>query len=186
MHSFRKSYYKWVSLLTKELIMGVYDKVIKFGEEFGQSFERGTVGKNLMPGPLELFKKDQMQKLGAMMDKNGALDTIEIMGKNYFAGSNIKSIGADAIEYDAPNAAKGTFRKAVAGTAFGLAAANALDINPFGITDQATNLGMLGVHATIGTTLMGMGGKAKVAGIGYLGLTAYNTLLNPGDNAGPM
>lgn len=164
--------------------MSAMNKAIQFAQEFGTTFAEGKIGRTVMPGPIELFKKEQMKKLQSLVGERGVTEIAQEMGSNYFRGSNVKSIG-DSIEYTAENAGVGKLRKGIAGAAFGLAAANALGIEAFGATDQANNLAALGAHATIGSTMYSMGGKAKMAGIGYLAATAINTFRD-GDNMGPM
>jgi urease beta subunit len=162
--------------------MGMFERVAKFGASFFEAGSKTSLGK--IVAPLETHSKEQYSKLAKMMGQPGASSKFADIGYNYFQGRNIKSIG-EAIEYTDPNIALANKRKIIAGTAFGLAAANAMDFNPGGITDTATTTAAFGGHYFAGRTLMGMGGRARVAGIGYLAATAVNTLRS-GDNLGPM
>lgn len=164
--------------------MSAMDDAIKTAYHFGSTLLDSRVGQTLSPGPIELFKKEQMKKLQSLVGERGVVEMAQEMGSNYFRGSNI-SMAGDSIEYSAPNASRAAWRKGVAGAAFGLAAANTLDIGAFGATEQANNVAALGANTVIGTTMYGMGGKARVAGIGYLAATAVNTFRG-GDNMGPM
>jgi len=160
------------------------DKAVKFAQEFGATFSKGKVGQTIMPGPIELFKKEQMKKLQSMVEERSFTEVAQEIGSNYFKGSNVESI-KDTIEYTAANAKRGSYRKGIAGAAFGLAAFNTLGIEAFGATDQANNLASLGAHGVIGSTMYKMGGKARMAGVGYLAATAVNTFRD-GDNLGPL
>jgi len=152
----------------------------------GRALSETQAGRILTPGPLEMFKREQFNKLRGFMGQRGFMDNLQSVAKPYFQGSNVEEISEQGIRWSQANEKLGTYRKAIAGTAFGLAAANTLGISAFGATEQATNVGMLGAHYTVGSALMGMGGKPRLAGMGYLGMTAYNTLFNEGDNPGPM
>jgi len=162
--------------------MGVFDKLASFGESFGKSFADTEVGR--VVSPLKLFEREQLNKLSKLMDQQGFSSVASDMSKQYFAGRTVKNIGS-SIEYTAENAKLATARKVIAGSAAGLLAANALGINPGGITDKLNSAAALGTHYAVGRSLMGMGGAARVAGIGYLGATAINTFRD-GDNIGPM
>lgn len=167
--------------------MGVFSKAVNLGADFLEEFPKTPIGETV--SPLKLFQREQLGKLSRLMDTNGTGSTLGGMARQYFSGQTISRISDSAIEY-APMEAQAAMRianrrKLIAGTAFGLAAANSLDINPGGITDKLTNASMLGVHYGIGRTLMGMGGKTKLAGMAYLGTAALNTF-RPGDNLGPM
>jgi len=162
--------------------MGIFERAAKFGASFFESGSQTTLGK--IVAPLETHSKEQYNKLAKMMGQPGGGNTFADIGYNYFQGKNIKNIG-DGIQYTEPNMGLANKRKIIAGAAFGLAAANAMDFNPGGITDTATTTAAFGGHYFAGRTLMGMGGGARLAGIGYLGATAVNTLRS-GDNLGPM
>ncbi len=162
--------------------MGVFDKVISFGESFGKSFADTGVGR--VVSPLKLFEKEQLTKLSKLMDEQGVGNTLQDMSQQYFAGRTVEGIGS-TVKYSAPNARLASTRKVIAGAGIGLLAANAMGINPGGVTDKLNDLTSLGVHYSVGRSLMGMGGKAKIAGIGYLGATAINAFRD-GDNTGPM
>lgn len=162
--------------------MGFYDKVVRFGEKALGAFPETEVGKVI--SPIALFEREQFKKLNKLaMDTNGT--PLRDMAREYFSGRNIMKVADEGIEYSDANEALGRTRKIVAGAAIGLGAANALGINPGGVTDKMNNLAALGGHYAVGRTLMRMGGNARVAGIGYLGATAINTL-RAGDNTGPM
>lgn len=168
--------------------MGFLNKAVRYGEEFAETLPRTEVGRVL--SPISLFNKEQYGKLAKLADEQGMTNMLSEMGSNYFKGKTVSRVGDAGIEYAKENAdvllSRSRTRKVVVGGLAGLAAANAMGINPGGITDKVNNLVSLGGHYTVGRTLMEMGGKSKAAGVGYLGLTAYNTLFNPGDNPGPM
>lgn len=161
--------------------MGIFDKVVRYGEELAGAFPKTEVGRVL--SPLELFNKDQLVKLNRLVESDGS--AVKKMGQDYFAGKTIQSISDDGLKYTEPKPGLGRARKIVAGAALGLGAANLLGINPGGLTDKANNLASLGMHYTLGRTLMAKGGNSRIAGIGYLGLTAFNAF-REGDNEGPM
>jgi len=162
--------------------MGVFQQIMRFGSDFLEAGSKTGLGK--IVAPLDAHNMEQYRKLGQLIGSKESNVAFSDIAYNYFQGRNIKNVG-QAIEYTDPNRALSRNRKMLYGTAFGLAAANALDINPGGVTDKATSLGMLGGHYYAGKTLMAMGGKAKIAGLGYLGAAAINTF-REGDNLGPM
>jgi hypothetical protein len=157
---------------------------LNFGQDFAQSLVKGPVGKYISPGPLELFEKEQRSKLLAFSRQTSAFDMLT----NYFAGKNL-SINKTDIDFEASSPdmdIRRRLRRGVVGTKLGIAGANVLGINPFGVTDQLNNLSWLATHATIGMGLFGMKNPiGKVAGIGYLGATLINTFRS-GDNFGPL
>lgn len=170
--------------------MGAVGKAAVWGADFLEAAEKNTFLRPL--NPITSFNREQFQKLKSFAGSNGIGNTLVSAGENYFAGKTIKGMNAagTAIEYAEASADQmrqlAFKRKAVAAGVAGVAAASTLGINPGGITDKLANLGSLAGHYAVGSTLMGMGGKNRVAGIAYLGATAYNTLFNEGDNQGPM
>ena len=162
--------------------MGIFDKIVSFGEDFGKSFAETEVGR--VVSPLKLFEKEQFNKLAKLMDEQGTTNVLGDMSKQYFAGRTVEGVDS-VVRYTPVNEGLARSRKVLAGAGAGLLAANALGINPGGVTDKLNDLSMLGAHYTIGRSLMGMGGLKRVAGIGYLGATAINTFRN-GENTGPM
>lgn len=162
--------------------MSIFTKAAQFGEDFLGSVAKTELGKVI--NPFEAYNREQFGKYARLVQKEG----ITGLGKDYFAGKTITSIEDSAryTEASSSNLANMALkRKMLYGAAFGLAAANSLDINPGGLTDKATSAAFLGAHYTIGRGLMGMGGKGKIAGIGYLAATALNTF-REGDQQGPM
>jgi len=145
---------------------------------FARTFEE------LLPvNPLVLFKKEQASKLGKVFERGlGRFSTnAPEMMKEYFAGKQYGSTADLGAELS-----RARTRKVTAGIGLGLVTANALGINPLGVTDAATNTAMLGVHSMIGSSMIKYGaGLSKGLGVGYLGLTALNTFRR-GENAGPM
>ncbi|RMG66898.1 MAG: hypothetical protein D6710_11995 [Nitrospirae bacterium] len=154
----------------------------KFLRELGESIATGPVGSRLMPGPLEIFKAEQVKKLQAFARDRGAIN----MARAYFEGRNITMTAAGDLAHTAENESLRKVRRFTAGAALGIAGADALGINPLNLTEAAKSAAMLGVHGTIGYGMMGMGsGVAKLAGTAYLGSTVLNTFRG-GDNIGPM
>jgi hypothetical protein len=152
----------------------------KLGEAFFESFHSSIIGQKMLPGPLELFTKEQAGKFVRMSEADG-MGTI----KNYFEGRNL-SVGEDALQWGSADEALGKTRKYAAGGAAGLLTANAFGFDPFGATSGVNNLTQLGVNATIGTTMYGADSKKlKLAGLGYLAATVVNTFRD-GDNLGPQ
>jgi hypothetical protein len=160
--------------------------ISKFARGFGETLHGGAIGRTMMPGPLELFAKEQRGKLARfvkdkdLIGKEGAPGLID----SYFAGRNLTMRNGD-IGFTAADEVIGKGRRIAAWGAGGLLAANAFMPNAFGVTDAANNLAALGTHGVIGSTMYKMGGAARIAGIGYLGATAVNTFRR-GDNTGPM
>lgn len=140
----------------------------------------------MMPGPLELFAKEQRGKLISHI--KGA----PIIGKDrdvglidgYLSGRNLRSVGGNIgfSEADAVLAARRSRAVTLGG---GLLAANTLGIDPLGLTGMLNNVAALGVHGTAGHTMYKMGGAARIAGLGYLGIAGINTF-RTGDNLGPQ
>lgn len=152
----------------------------KLGEAFFESFQSSVVGKTLLPGPLDLFTKEQAGKFSRMAQEDG-MGTI----RNYFEGRNLSTAG-DALQWGSADESLGKARTYAAGGAAGLLAANAFGFDPFGATSGVNNLAQLGANATIGTTMYGAkSGRLKLAGTAYLAATAINTFRD-GDNLGPQ
>jgi hypothetical protein len=152
----------------------------KLGEAFFESFQKSVIGRNMMPGPLDLFRAEQRGKFARMIgdDTQGSV-------KNYFEGRNVSTAG-DSLQWGDTNDKLAKTRKYAAGGAAGLLAANAFGFDPFGATSGANNLTQLGANTAIGTTMYGSGSKGlKLAGLGYLATTAVNTFRD-GDNMGPQ
>ncbi len=170
--------------------MSMYGKAAVWGADFAEAAGKNSFLKPL--NPITSFNKEQFRKLRTLAKANGMGDTLMSAGENYFAGKTIKGVNAAGTGIDYAQASAEEMRslafkrKTIAGGVAAVGAASVLGINPGGITDKLENLGALGGHYAVGSTLMGMGGRNKVAGIGYLGATAYNTLFNTGDNLGPM
>lgn len=156
--------------------MGIFEKTARFGERFAQELAGTGLGRVI--NPFEGYNKEQFGKLARMAGDTSLTN----IGKNYFTGRQISTIGESGIKYTEASARLASQRKLLYGGVLGLAAANALDINPGGLTDKVNNVAALGAHYTIGKGLMGVN---KLAGIGYLGMTAINTF-RPGDQIGPM
>lgn len=147
---------------------------------FGKSLAETYAGRNIMPGPLELFQGEQRKKLWSFLGEQSFGENLS----SYLAGKNVAS-KTGKMGWGAEDSSRGLFRKALVGGGGGVLAASALGINPFGVTSGLANLGALGGHFTIGSAMYGMGGAGSVAGIGYLGLTALNAFTR-GDNLGPL
>lgn len=166
--------------------MGFLNKAVQYGEEFAEALPRTEVGRVL--SPISLFNREQYGKLAKLADERGVTNLLSDVGRNYFGGKTIARATDTGLEYAQENAnvllSRARQRKIVVGGLAGLAAANVMGLNPGGVTDKVNNLVALGGHYTVGRTLMEQG--SKKLGVGYLGLTAYNTLFNPGDNLGPM
>lgn len=170
--------------------MSIAGKAATWGADFVEAAEKNAFVRPL--NPISSFNREQFSKLKRLIKDDGYGDSMVSMAENYFAGKTMKGVNAagTAIEYAQASADEmrslAFKRKAVAAGIAGVAAASTLGLNPGGITDKLANVGWLGAHYAVGSTLVGMGGKNRVAGIGYLGATAYNTLFNKGDNPGPM
>lgn len=127
--------------------------------------------RKLFPvNPLSLFQADQIGKLANMSMKD----------MHNAAGAYFRGAGPMG-----DNVATGKLRQRVAIGAGSLMAANAVGVNPMGLTDKANNLAMLGVHMGLGYSAFKLGGAGKLLGLGYMALTAGNTFRG-GDNVGPM
>ena len=141
--------------------------------QLGRAINPHPVGGGASNNPLNLFNKEQISKLGNM--------SLNEVGKNvafYMKGGDF-GFGGTSSWY-------AKRRRAVFGGLAGLGVANALDINPLGLTDMANTLATLGAHGAMGYGIMGSGGRySKAAGVGYLAATALNTFRG-GDNVGPM
>jgi hypothetical protein len=130
------------------------------------------VGRMLAAGPLDAFQNEQSKKLLREQGWGAA--------KNYMSGMNFNGSSWSAID-----PGRGRARKTAAGLAGGLLAASALGVNPLGLASAASSLTALGANVTAGHTLYNMGGGFRAAGVGYLGLTAFNTFRG-GNQPGPM
>lgn len=152
----------------------------KLGEAFFESFHSSVVGRNMIPGPLELFTREQAGKFARMIG-----DDVQGSATNYLQGRNVSKAG-DGLEWGASNEKLAKARRYAAGGAAGLLAANAFGFDPLGVTSKANNLAQLGANASIGTSMYGSSnGKLKLAGTAYLAATAVNTFRD-GDNLGPQ
>lgn len=153
----------------------------------GRAFTETHAGKALMPGPLEMFQEQQRGKLMRFLQNTpvSGADNAPGLMDGFFGGRNIEfnSNGEIGLSEASDRLAKIRTRGAIA--VGSLMAANTLGVNPMGLTSGLNNLAMLGVHATIGSTLYRAGGVGKVAGLAYMGAAAINTFRG-GDNAGPM
>jgi len=156
-----------------------------FARRFAQSFATGPVGSRMMPGPLELFQKQNQAKLASFVkghivgtsSKPGMLDS-------YFGGRNI-TIEDGVVGYSEARHDLAKIRTRAGYILGGLAGANVMGLDPMGLTSATNNLARMAAHGAIGSSLYGMGGGARVAGMAYLGATALNTF-RAGDNLGPM
>ena len=158
----------------------------KFAKGFGESLASGPVGRSFMPGPLELFQQEQRGKLTRFLGDKAVVGSSSSPGlmDSYFSGRNMTmSKGEIGFSETSERLAKHRKRGAMIGG--GLLAANTLGLNPFGATSGANNLATLGMHATVGSTMYGMGGGARMAGMGYMAAGAFNTFRS-GNNPGPM
>lgn len=139
-----------------------------------------------MPGPLELFQAEQRGKLTKFLSDRPVIGTSANPGllDSYFAGRNLTMSGGE-IGMGGADARLAKIRRRGAYAAGGLMAANTLGLDPFGATSAANNLAMLGAHGAVGHSMWRMGGKGRIAGIGYLAAAGVNTFRS-GDNTGPM
>ena len=157
--------------------------MLKYGQKFLQSLNKGSLGK-LNPSPLSLFQQDQRGKLANFLSNKVAQSPKDHF-KSYFQGRNLVEASDGLAWGGAADAGLATARKVGWGAAAGIAGASAVGIDPFGVTSGAKNVASLGMHGAVGMGLYGMGGKSKLAGIAYLGMTAVNTF-RKGDNIGAM
>lgn len=158
--------------------------MLKYGQKFLQSLNKGYVGQTFNPSPLSLFQKDQRGKLANFVSEKVAKNPGDHL-KSYFEGRNLVGAGGDLAWGSATNQSVGLARKVGMGAAAGIAGASLLGIDPFGVTSAARAGASAAMHGTIGMGMYRMGGASKIAGLGYLGLTAANTFRR-GDNLGPM
>lgn len=120
--------------------------------------------------PLSLFQGDQLTKLAKLSGED--------IGKGfsaYWHGEG--ALGAD------PRVARIRQRSIMA--AGSLIGANALNINPFGLTDKVNNMVAFGAHMGLGYAAFKLGGAGKLLGLGYMAMAGANTF-RPGDQIGPM
>jgi len=158
--------------------------MLKYGQKFLKSLNKGYIGKTFNPSPLSLFQQEQKGKLASFMADKVAKSPSDHF-KNYFAGRSLVLDSAENVGWGAINEGLGSARKLGWGAAAGVAGASMMGIDPFGITSGAKGAASLGIQGSIGMGLYRMGGMSKLAGIGYLGATAINTFRR-GDNWGPM
>jgi hypothetical protein len=172
--------------------------MLKYGQKFLKSLNQGYAGKlnPMNPNPLNLFNAEQRGKLASFVSDKVKPDFGKSF-RNYFEGRSITDgskplannagvMQGGALEWSAKGDEGLAFaRKAVWGAGAGLAGAGAVGLDPFGITSAAGDVASFAAHGAVGTSFYRMGGRSKLAGLGYLGLTAANTLRG-GDNLGPM
>lgn len=128
--------------------------------------------------PLDLFNKDQRQKLTAFYSSNGLTTTASKMFDGFFAGKELP-FGMASGGKTAEQVAK--YRKTAAGVGAGLLAINAFA--PDSLVDRAADLATGGIlHGTIGRALQNLN---KPLGMGYMGWAGINALRS-GNNLGPM
>jgi hypothetical protein len=156
---------------------------VGYGQRALEALAKGPA-RNLVPGPIAMFRGEQLRKLGEFSKETGAMN----MAKEYFKGGQLSimqgaSKGEVAWSHHMEEFARTRRLAAIGGG--GLLAANTLGIDPLGITSTATSVARVGMHGLIGATALKMGGKTKLAGMAYLGLGAVN-LFRSGDNLGPM
>lgn len=126
--------------------------------------------------PLKLFDSDAYQKILSDAGGNAAA---------FFSGRSLHIGPGRLHSLTAPNESVAKFRKGFAWGTGGLLGANLLGLDPFGAVSATTNVAKFGAHAFIGSTMFGMGGKARMLGTAYLGLLGWNTLKS-GNQWGPM
>lgn len=159
--------------------------VYKLAGEFVNGFLNNKVGRALNPyphssggmtNPLNLFNKDQLNKLAHM---SGA-DISSTMG-SYFRGRQFGGMGEAAGDIG-----RASIRRNAAMIGGSLVAANMLDIDPFGAVGAVGGLGKVAAHGLAGLSIRHMSFRhAKLAGNAYLALTALNAFRG-GDQAGPL
>lgn len=154
-----------------------------FGRRFVSSFLDNSVGRALNPmpvgsggvqNPLNLFNKEQASKL-AKTSPSGFMQG----AKNYFGGDSLMATPGGYAWRGARNSEAASLRQIAGAIAGGYAALSALDMNPL------SGVARLAGHGAIGMGLLGMGGGASVAGMGYLAAAGVNTFRG-GNNMGPM
>lgn len=123
--------------------------------------------------PLNLFDIDQANKAGF-----GTFNT-------FFKGQSLR-IAPDGGHSMITTSARTAGRRKIAGwTAAGLLGANLVGVDPFGATSLATQAGAATFHAAVGGTMYNLGGKTRLAGIGYLAAMGINALRS-GNQWGPL
>jgi len=152
---------------------------VGYGQRALEALAKGPA-QRLLPGPISMFKGEQLKKLTGFVKSEGYGTS---MGK-YLGGQSVKVEGGALKWTMADNAAK-MHRRTTFGVGGGLLAAQTLGVDPLGATSAGSTLFRAGGHAAIGSTMMKMGGKTKLAGIGYLGVGAVN-LFSSGNQLGPM
>ena len=152
---------------------------VGYGSRELEAIAKGPAGK-LLPGPISMFKGEQLKKLTGFVKSEGYGSS---MGK-YLGGQSVKVEGG-ALKWGGANDAARMHRRTAFGVGGGLLAAQTLGIDPLGITSAGSSLYKAGGHVAIGSTMMKVGGKTKLAGMAYLGVGAAN-LFQSGDQLGPM
>ncbi|RMH18640.1 MAG: hypothetical protein D6698_06825 [Gammaproteobacteria bacterium] len=132
----------------------------------------GSLSPVRLSGPLSLHDADQLGK------------AISSTSDFYMSGRTAILNRRGQIRISPPNRIAARNRALAAGSAAAVLGASALGIDPLGATSLASEALRLGVHATIGSSLIRGGGVMSALGLGYLGLGAIN-ILRPGDNTGP-
>lgn len=102
----------------------------------------------------------------------------------YWSGRNFVK-DASGMSLTAPNKGVARTRKIGAGLLAGTMLGSALGIDPMGATSMASDALWGLTHVGIGSAMFRMGGKSRLLGTAYLGLTAYNAT-QPGNQTGPF
>jgi len=157
---------------------------VGFGARLAGALGRGPV-KKLLPGPISLFRGEQLTKLTGFTKEQG----VSSMIGSYFKGQSLQKgtmgWGVSSARGASSASELASARKTAFGIGGGLLAANTLGIDPFGTVSAGSAVARGGMHVAIGSTMMKMGGKTKLAGMAYLGVGAAN-LFRSGNNLGPM
>lgn len=121
--------------------------------------------------PLHLFDIDKAAKISSS-------DPYFFAGKTIQVGAG----GAHTLSAADPRLARN--RKIGAGVIGGLGAMNLLGVDPMGATTGGNTALGGAFHASVGGTMFNLGGKTRMAGIGYLGLGVVNAM-RAGNQVGP-
>ncbi len=101
-------------------------------------------------------------------------------GNNWWEGRSLSSAGVVTT-----SARDRAMRRGAMYGLLGVSAANAVGLDPMGATSLATDAAFLGFHGIAGMTAFNMGGRARMLGLGYMGIGAVNAM-SPGNNSGPL
>jgi len=152
---------------------------VGYGQRILEALAKGPA-QNLLPGPISLFKGEQLRKLTGFVKSEGVGSSLA----NYMKGQSVKVEGG-ALGWGLARDTARMHRRTVFGVGGGLLAAQTLGVDPLGATSAGSTLFMAGGHAAVGSTMMKVGGKTKLAGMAYLGVGAVN-LFSSGNQLGPM